>query len=71
MSTADAVTLLAQPLIFEPLFMERVWGGRRLEQIYGKKLPQGAAHRRVLGNSWIGKRRKVSCTTDPCAPDAA
>jgi mannose-6-phosphate isomerase len=47
MST-DAVTRLEQPLIFEPLFMERVWGGRRLEQIYGKKLPPGAR----IGESW-------------------
>jgi mannose-6-phosphate isomerase len=37
-----------QPLIFEPLFMERVWGGRRLEQLYHKKLPPGAR----IGESW-------------------
>jgi mannose-6-phosphate isomerase len=39
---------LAQPLIFEPLFMERVWGGRRLETLYGKRLPSAA----LIGESW-------------------
>jgi len=37
-----------QPLIFEPIFMERVWGGRRLEEVYGKKLPAGIR----IGESW-------------------
>ena len=39
---------LIQPLIFEPIFMERVWGGRRLESIYGKRLPSAA----LIGESW-------------------
>jgi mannose-6-phosphate isomerase len=39
---------LTQPLHFEPLFMERVWGGRRLEVLYGKKLPPGER----VGESW-------------------
>ena len=37
-----------QPLIFEPLFMERLWGGRRLESVFGKKLPSG----KPIGESW-------------------
>ena len=46
--TAPSSPTLAQPLVFEPLFMERVWGGRKLEQIYHKKLPPGAR----IGESW-------------------
>jgi mannose-6-phosphate isomerase len=36
------------PLTFQPVFKERVWGGRELERLYGKKLPPGM----VIGESW-------------------
>ncbi len=36
------------PLTFQPIFKERVWGGRELEKLYGKKLPAG----KVIGESW-------------------
>ncbi len=39
---------MSEPIVFEPLFMERVWGGRRLETRYGKRLPPGAR----VGESW-------------------
>jgi mannose-6-phosphate isomerase len=39
---------MRSPLTFEPIFMERVWGGRRLESEFRKKLP---ANRRI-GESW-------------------
>lgn len=35
------------PLRFLPGYHERVWGGRRLESVYGKPLPQG-----TYGESW-------------------
>jgi len=36
------------PLIFHPLFKERVWGGRKLAEIYHKPLPPGVP----IGESW-------------------
>jgi mannose-6-phosphate isomerase len=36
------------PLTFEPIFKQRVWGGRNLERLYGKKLPQSE----LIGESW-------------------
>jgi mannose-6-phosphate isomerase len=35
------------PLTFHPIFKERIWGGRELEKLYGKKLPPGK-----IGESW-------------------
>jgi mannose-6-phosphate isomerase len=39
---------ISAPIIFEPIFMDRVWGGRRLETHFGKRLP---SHGR-WGESW-------------------
>jgi mannose-6-phosphate isomerase len=39
---------LPSPLTFEPIFMERIWGGRRLESEFGKKLPA----QKPIGESW-------------------
>lgn len=36
------------PLVFESLPMERVWGGRLLESLYGRHLPSGAP----IGELW-------------------
>jgi len=36
------------PFTFHPIFKERVWGGRRLEELYRKSLPPGAP----IGESW-------------------
>lgn len=39
---------ISAPLLFEPLPMERVWGGRHFETLLGKTLPHGA----VIGELW-------------------
>ena len=36
------------PLTFQPIFKDRVWGGRKLEQLYGKALPP----KTPIGESW-------------------
>jgi mannose-6-phosphate isomerase len=36
------------PLAFEPIFMERLWGGRRLESEFHRKLPP----QKRIGESW-------------------
>jgi len=36
------------PLKFRPIFKERIWGGRRLAEMFGKKLPAG----KKIGESW-------------------
>ena len=37
-----------EPIVFEPLYMPRVWGGRELERQYGRSLPDDAPY----GESW-------------------
>ena len=41
-------TDLTAPLTFEPIFMERMWGGRRLESVFRKNLPAKVR----IGESW-------------------
>ncbi len=36
------------PIVFEPIFKPRIWGGRRLEALLEKRLPPAAA----IGESW-------------------
>ena len=39
---------MKSPLLFQPIFMERIWGGRKLADLFGKNLP---AEKRI-GESW-------------------
>jgi mannose-6-phosphate isomerase len=47
-TTCNQQSAITGPLIFEPIFVERIWGGRRLESQFHKKLPP---HKRI-GESW-------------------
>jgi len=35
------------PLIFQPIFKDRIWGGRELERLYAKQIPAGQ-----IGEAW-------------------
>jgi mannose-6-phosphate isomerase len=50
------------PIVFEPRFMERVWGGRRLEGLLGKHLPPAVP----VGESWelVDRAEFQSVVTD-------
>src|SRR4029077_4946353 len=55
---------LTAPLTFEPIFMERMWGGRRLESEFGKKLPANAR----IGESWEIVDRPEAQSVDANGP---
>ena len=42
------VTAANTPLVFKPIFQERIWGGRKLEELFGKNIPAG----KRIGESW-------------------
>ena len=39
---------LTAPIVFEPIYMDRVWGGRQMETAFGRRLP---THGRI-GEAW-------------------
>jgi mannose-6-phosphate isomerase len=46
-ATPEPRSAMPYPLILEPVFHARVWGGRRLAEVLGAQLPEGA-----IGESW-------------------
>lgn len=51
-----------EPITFTPLYMERVWGGRELERVYGRILPDP---KKPFGESWeIVDREKEQSVVD-------
>jgi len=46
------------PLIFQPVFRDYMWGGRRLERLFGRRLPPG-----IVAESW-------EISAHPSAPTA-
>lgn len=54
-SSQPAPTVSVYPLLLRPEFHARVWGGRRLAEVLGAELPEGA-----IGESWsMGTDNKV------------
>lgn len=43
------MVVLVEPITFTPLYMQRVWGGRELERVYGRRLPDAV---QPYGESW-------------------
>jgi mannose-6-phosphate isomerase len=69
--TANSQPSIEQPLQFDPIFKEKIWGGRMLETILGKNLPFGVN----IGESWelsgCGSDQSVSTTADFTGKDLA
>jgi mannose-6-phosphate isomerase len=56
------ITRRMEPITFTPLYMERVWGGRELEHVYGRHLPDPDL---PFGESWeIVDREKEQSIVD-------
>jgi mannose-6-phosphate isomerase len=56
---------MMEPITFRPLLMERVWGGRRLESLYGRELPREGV---PYGESWefVDRPEAQSVVTEGC-----
>ena len=46
------------PITFAPIYKERVWGGRNLETLFHRTLPEG----RPIGESWEISDRDLDCS---------
>jgi len=40
---------MSLPITFNAIYQERVWGGRKMESVYGRELPQNGL---PYGESW-------------------
>src|SRR5204863_8495319 len=47
-TTDNGRSMSLYPFKFRPRFVEKIWGGRKLETVLGKKLPVGGG----VGESW-------------------
>jgi mannose-6-phosphate isomerase len=52
------------PLTFQPIFKDRVWGGRNLERLYRKPLPQSVP----IGEAWEITDRPEGVSKIACGP---
>lgn len=52
-----------EPITFTPLYMERVWGGRELERVYGRTLPDSS---KPFGEAWeiVDREKEQSIVED-------
>ena len=48
MSILDTISAMEHYMTFEPIYQERVWGGRSLCSAFGRSLPDGCR----IGESW-------------------
>jgi mannose-6-phosphate isomerase len=49
LEVADKIIVMkAYPLKFRPIFKQRIWGDRKLQEVFGKELPAG----QKIGESW-------------------
>lgn len=55
---------MKEPIVFEPIYQERVWGGRELENRYGRALPRAEV---PYGESWevSDRAEAMSVVTGP------
>lgn len=44
----NGLIMTVYPLVLEPILLEKIWGGRNLERLFGRTLPEGQA----VGESW-------------------